>query len=81
MTAVRARDLGIPFTGEPGEWNSITDVGDVAVGYTTLVSGDGLLVRGPAWSEPGSPPSCRGVVMPSTCRARRGGTRSTATAR
>ena len=30
----------------PGPWNAITDIGDVAVGYTTLVSGDGPLVRG-----------------------------------
>lgn len=46
MTPVRARDLGIPFPGTPGPWNSITDIGDVAVGYTTLVAGEGPLVRG-----------------------------------
>jgi len=33
----RARDLGIPFRGQPGAWNAITDVPGVRVGYTTLV--------------------------------------------
>ncbi|MFW6721672.1 P1 family peptidase [Streptomyces sp. MAR4 CNY-716] len=36
----RARDSGIPLTGEPGEWNAITDVPGVQVGYVTLVEGD-----------------------------------------
>lgn len=43
---VRARDLGIPFDGTPGKFNAITDVPGVAVGYTTLVSGEGKLERG-----------------------------------
>ena len=45
----RARDLGIPFGGEPGEWNAITDVPGVQVGYETLIAGDGALDvgRGP----------------------------------
>lgn len=42
----RARDLGIPLQGQPGRWNAITDVPGVAVGYRTLVSGDGALVVG-----------------------------------
>ena len=42
----RARDLGIPFQGEPGEWNAITDVPGVEVGYETLIDGDGPLVTG-----------------------------------
>lgn len=42
----RARNLGIPFDGEPGEFNAITDVAGVEVGYTTLVRGDGALQRG-----------------------------------
>ena len=33
----RARDLGIPFTGQPGAANAITDVPGVRVGYTTLI--------------------------------------------
>jgi D-aminopeptidase len=37
----RARALGIPFDGSPGEFNAITDVKGVEVGYTTLVSGSG----------------------------------------
>jgi D-aminopeptidase len=42
----RARDLGIPFAGTPGALNAITDVPGVAVGMTTLVSGEGKLVQG-----------------------------------
>jgi D-aminopeptidase len=63
----RARDLGIPFPGETGANNAITDVAGVTVGHTTLVSGSGNLVvgkgpvrtgvtlvspRGGAWSDP-----------------------------
>jgi D-aminopeptidase len=44
--AARARDLGVPFDGTPGQNNAITDVSGVEVGFTTLISGDGLLVRG-----------------------------------
>jgi L-aminopeptidase/D-esterase-like protein len=33
---VRARDLGIPFTGNPGPLNAITDVAGVEVGQKTL---------------------------------------------
>ncbi|MDB2351564.1 P1 family peptidase [Luminiphilus sp.] len=42
----RARDLGIPFTGEAGPLNGITDVLGVEVGHKTLISGHGPLVRG-----------------------------------
>src|SRR4026209_915693 len=42
----RARDLGIPFDGNPGKFNAITDVPDIEVGYTTLISGEGKLDRG-----------------------------------
>jgi D-aminopeptidase len=37
----RARDLGLPFEGKPGIFNSITDVGGVAVGFKTIVEGEG----------------------------------------
>lgn len=37
----RARDLGVPFGGATGQFNAITDVKGVEVGYTTLISGDG----------------------------------------
>ncbi len=37
----RARELGIPFDGTPGQLNAITDVASVAVGYTTLIEGAG----------------------------------------
>lgn len=37
----RARDLGIPFQGQPGTYNAITDVAGVLVGYSTIVSGKG----------------------------------------
>ena len=36
----RARDLGIPFTGDPGPHNAITDVPGLEVGYTTLIRGE-----------------------------------------
>ena len=42
----RARDLGVPFEGTPGPNNAITDVGNVTVGHTTLISGNGTLVVG-----------------------------------
>lgn len=42
----RARDLGIPFDGQTGPLNAITDVGGVEVGFTTLISGDGKLQVG-----------------------------------
>jgi len=41
QTKPRARDLGIPFDGNAGQHNAITDVKGVEVGYTTLISGDG----------------------------------------
>jgi D-aminopeptidase len=40
QTKPRARDLGIPFDGVTGQFNAITDVKGVEVGYTTLISGD-----------------------------------------
>ncbi|HZU94394.1 MAG TPA: P1 family peptidase [Microbacterium sp.] len=38
---VRARSLGIRFDGRPGPLNAITDVPGLAVGFQTLVSGEG----------------------------------------
>lgn len=45
----RARDLGIPFSGETGAFNAITDVAGVEVGYSTIISGEGenILGKGP----------------------------------
>ncbi|WP_259089957.1 DmpA family aminopeptidase [Mucilaginibacter dorajii] len=42
----RARDLGIKFDGSPGQYNAITDVKGVLVGYKTIIIGDGALVTG-----------------------------------
>src|SRR5579864_6951190 len=42
----RARDLGVPFDGNPGPYNAITDVKGVEVGHTTLISGSGKLKIG-----------------------------------
>jgi L-aminopeptidase/D-esterase-like protein len=42
----RARALRLPFPGEPGENNAITDVAGVEVGVTTLISGEGKLIVG-----------------------------------
>jgi D-aminopeptidase len=38
----RARALGIPFSGDTGRWNAITDVPGVEVGYSTLIEGGGV---------------------------------------
>ncbi|MGO9403521.1 MAG: P1 family peptidase [Terriglobales bacterium] len=43
---LRARDLGVPFDGIPGQYNAITDVKGVEVGHTTLISGSGRLKVG-----------------------------------
>jgi len=42
----RARDLGVPFHGEPGPLNAITDVAGVEVGHDTIIRGEGKLVVG-----------------------------------
>ena len=42
----RARDLGVPFDGTPGQFNAITDVAGVEVGEVTLISGSGKRVVG-----------------------------------
>ena len=42
----RAREVGVPFDGKPGEFNAITDVPGIEVGQTTLVEGEGKLVVG-----------------------------------
>ena len=45
--ADRARDLGIPFEGTPGEYNAITDIDGVTVGFETIIEDldDGKAVR------------------------------------
>lgn len=42
----RARNLGVPFEGTPGDLDAITDVAGVEIGQTTLVEGGGKLVVG-----------------------------------
>lgn len=42
----RARDLGIPFNGEVGPYNAITDVDGVEVGYSTIIVGSGKQILG-----------------------------------
>src|SRR5580693_4441777 len=46
QTRPRARDLHVPFDGNPGPLNAITDVPGIAVGHTTLISGEGKLQQG-----------------------------------
>lgn len=46
MKKPRARDLGIPFNGEPGPLNAITDLVGLEVGMSTIVRGDGPLEVG-----------------------------------
>ncbi len=43
---LRARDLGVPFEGKPGDCNAITDVAGVEVGHATRIEGDGALRMG-----------------------------------
>ena len=45
----RARDLGVPFLGLTGDFNAITDVKGVEVGYSTMISGKGenIVGKGP----------------------------------
>jgi len=45
----KARTIGVPFEGVPGLLNAITDIADVEVGHSTIISGEGRLVvgRGP----------------------------------
>jgi D-aminopeptidase len=42
----RGRELGIPFPGQAGPLNAITDVPGIAVGHVTLIEGEGRLVPG-----------------------------------
>jgi D-aminopeptidase len=49
----RARAIGIPFDGQPGALNAITDVAGVEVGYQTLIRGSGRRVRGLGPVRPG----------------------------
>jgi D-aminopeptidase len=42
----RGRDLGIPFPGQTGPLNAITDVAGIAVGHVTLIEGEGKIVPG-----------------------------------
>ena len=53
--SARARDLGVPFDGTPGQFNAITDVPGVEVGSTTLIRGEGKLNVAKARSAPVSP--------------------------
>ena len=46
QTRPRGRDLGIPFPGQTGPNNAITDVAGVAVGHVTLIEGEGKLIPG-----------------------------------
>jgi D-aminopeptidase len=46
MKKIRARDLGLDFSGETGPENAITDIPGVLVGYSTIVEGDGELKQG-----------------------------------
>lgn len=46
MKVKRGRDWGIPFPGTPGQFNAITDVPGVEVGFCTRIEGEGPLVPG-----------------------------------
>ncbi len=46
MSKLRARDLGVPFEGETGQWNAITDVPGVEVGQVTIIQEAPLMRTG-----------------------------------
>ncbi len=46
MNKLRGRELGLPFPGTTGEYNAITDVPGVEVGFRTRIEGDGPLIQG-----------------------------------
>jgi len=46
MPKPRARSLGIPFEGNPGKHNAITDVKGATVGHATIISGKGKHIVG-----------------------------------
>lgn len=46
MNKIRGRELGIPFPGKTGNYNAITDVLGVEIGYRTRIEGGGPLVQG-----------------------------------
>ncbi|ETI68971.1 DmpA family aminopeptidase [Neobacillus vireti] len=46
MSKKRARDLGLPFPGIPGEFNALTDVPGVEIGFTTIIEGEGQVQIG-----------------------------------
>lgn len=46
LSKPRARELGVPFEGQPGTFNAITDVPGVLVGHTTLIRGAGAQIVG-----------------------------------
>ena len=46
MPRPRGRALGLPFAGQTGKFNAITDVAGVEVGTVTLIKGDGPLIVG-----------------------------------
>lgn len=43
---MRARDLGVPFEGQAGPNNAITDVAGVLVGHSTIIRGNGERITG-----------------------------------
>jgi len=63
----RARNLGLPFDGVTGDFNAITDVAGVEVGFTTLIEGEGAV-------EVGKGPIRTGVtaILPRGKRSRPG---------
>ena len=46
QTPTRARDLGVPFEGDPGPLNAITDVSGLEVGHTTILREEGPVRTG-----------------------------------
>lgn len=77
MRKPRGRELGLPFPGQTGPFNALTDVPGVLVGYATLDghAHDGKIIK------TGVTPSCRVATTRSPSRCGPASTVSTATAR
>ncbi len=67
----RARDIGVPFAGDPGTLNTITDVPGVTVGFETIIKDlpNGKAVRTGVTSEPSGDRGWTGWTASSTRRS------------
>ena len=68
--AQRARALGVPFEGQPGALNAITDVAGVTVGQVTLIDDQALRSRNVPTRLVVYPGESHGLTVPSYLKDR-----------